>query len=193
MANENIDTSEFQFKGKHADYVRKLTSELDTRTKFKIFQYNVDVLIFAPIVGMIYGRKGNLDNNNSINPIKINYQQLTSRSSALDYNKELILLLNKKETVDINERINKAFRYIYDNKEETKDKKNECEKEYLEYVLGGVEILFEKIMENNSPRDIDDYIDNLFEFVTDIKEKTCSTMSDDELYNLCLSAENKQK
>lgn len=47
---ENIDTSEFSFKGKHADYVRKLTSELDTRTKFKIFQYNVEVLIFAPIV-----------------------------------------------------------------------------------------------------------------------------------------------
>lgn len=47
---DNIDTSEFSFKGKHADYVRKLTSELDTRTKFKIFQYNVDVLIFAPIV-----------------------------------------------------------------------------------------------------------------------------------------------
>ena len=35
---DEIDTSEFQFKGKHADYVRKLTSEIDTRTKFKIFQ-----------------------------------------------------------------------------------------------------------------------------------------------------------
>lgn len=50
MTIENIDTSEFLFKGKHADYVRKLTSELDTRTKFKIFQYNVEVLILAPIV-----------------------------------------------------------------------------------------------------------------------------------------------
>lgn len=192
MANENIDTSEFQFKGKHADYVRKLTSELDTRTKFKIFQYNVDVLIFAPIVGMIYGRKANVDTDNSINPIKINYQQLTSRSSVLDYNKELILLLNKKDSIDVNERINKAFRYIYDNKEETKYKKEECEKEYLEYVLGGVEVVFEKIMENNSPRDIDDYIDNLFEFVSDIKEKASASMSDDELFNLCMSAENRQ-
>ena len=71
MADE-IDTSEFQFKGRHADYVRKLTSEIDTSAKFKIFQYNVDVLIFAPIVGMIYGRKSDVDNDNSINPIKIN-------------------------------------------------------------------------------------------------------------------------
>lgn len=192
MAVENIDTSEFSFRGKHADYVRKLTSELDTRTKFKIFQYNVDVLIFAPIVGMIYGRKASVDNNSSINPIKINYQQLTSRSSILDYNKELVLLLNKKESIDINERINKAFRYIYDNKEKYKSYKEECEMEYLEYVLGGVEVLFEKIMQENNPKDIDEYLDNLFEFVTDIKEKLTSTVSDDELYNLCLRAENKQ-
>ena len=191
MADE-IDTSEFQFKGRHADYVRKLTSEIDTSAKFKIFQYNVDVLIFAPIVGMIYGRKSDVDNDNSINPIKINFQQLTKRSSALDYNKELILLLNKKDSIDVNERINKAFRYLYDEKEENREKKEKCEEEYLEYVLGGVVVLYEKIMEYNSPRNIEDYIDNLFEFVTDIKERASSVMSDDELYNLCLSAENKQ-
>lgn len=141
---------------------------------------------------MIYGRRASVDNNASISPIKINYQQLTSRSSALDYNKELILLLNKKDSIDVNERINKAFRYIYDNKEEHQDKKEECEKEYLEYILGGVEVLYEKIMENNEPRDIDEYLDNIFEFVTEIKERASSEMSDDELYNLCLSAENKQ-
>lgn len=141
---------------------------------------------------MIYGRKALVDNNASINPIKINYQQLTSRSSVLDYNKELILLLNKKETIDVNERINKAFRYIYDNKEENQHKKEECEKEYLEYILGGVEVLYEKIMENNEPRDIDEYLDNIYEFVTEIKDRSNSEMSDDELYNLCLSAENKQ-
>lgn len=141
---------------------------------------------------MIYGRKALVDNNASINPIKINYQQLTSRSSVLDYNKELILLLNKKETIDVNERINKAFRYIYDNKEENQNKKEECEKEYLEYILGGVEILYEKIMENNEPREIDEYLDNIYEFVTEIKDRSNSEMSDDELYNLCLSAENKQ-
>ena len=55
---DEIDTSEFQFKGKHADYVRKLTSEIDTRTKFKIFQYNVDVLVLAPIVGMNVMKEG---------------------------------------------------------------------------------------------------------------------------------------
>ena len=162
---DEIDTSEFQFKGKHADYVRKLTSEIDTRTKFKIFQYNVDVLVLAPIVGMIYGRSSSIDNDNSINSVKINYQQLTNRSSSINYNKELILLLNRRENIDINERINRAFRYIYDEKEEMKAKKEECEKEYIEYVLGGVEVLFEKIMINNDPKNIDDYIDNLFSFV----------------------------
>lgn len=190
---DEIDTSEFQFKGKHADYVRKLTSEIDTRTKFKIFQYNVDVLVLAPIVGMIYGRSSSIDNDNSINSVKINYQQLTNRSSSINYNKELILLLNRRENIDINERINRAFRYIYDEKEEMKAKKEECEKEYIEYVLGGVEVLFEKIMINNDPKNIDDYIDNLFSFVSDIKERMSSIVSDDELYKLCLNAENRQK
>ena len=190
---DEIDTSEFQFKGKHADYVRKLTSEIDTRTKFKIFQYNVDVLVLAPIVGMIYGRSSSIDNDNSINSVKINYQQLTNRSSSINYNKEFILLLNRRENIDINERINRAFRYIYDEKEEMKAKKEECEKEYIEYVLGGVEVLFEKIMINNDPKNIDDYIDNLFSFVSDIKERMSSIVSDDELYKLCLNAENRQK
>lgn len=190
---DEIDTSEFQFKGKHADYVRKLTSEIDTRTKFKIFQYNVDVLVLAPIVGMIYGRSSSIDNDNSINSVKINYQQLTNRSSSINYNKELILLLNRRENIDINERINRAFRYIYDEKEEMKAKKEECEKEYIEYVLGGVEVLFEKIMINNDSKNIDDYIDNLFSFVSDIKERMSSIVSDDELYKLCLNAENRQK
>lgn len=190
---DEIDTSEFQFKGKHADYVRKLTSEIDTRTKFKIFQYNVDVLVLAPIVGMIYGRSSSIDNDNSINSVKINYQQLTNRSSSINYNKELILLLNRRENIDINERINRAFRYIYDEKEEMKAKKEECEKEYIEYVLGGVEVLFEKIMIKNDPKNIDDYIDNLFSFVSDIKERMSSIVSDDELYKLCLNAENRQK
>lgn len=190
---DEIDTSEFQFKGKHADYVRKLTSEIDTRTKFKIFQYNVDVLVLAPIVGMIYGRSSSIDNDNSINSVKINYQQLTNRSSSINYNKELILLLNRRENININERINRAFRYIYDEKEEMKAKKEECEKEYIEYVLGGVEVLFEKIMINNDPKNIDDYIDNLFSFVSDIKERMSSIVSDDELYKLCLNAENRQK
>lgn len=141
---------------------------------------------------MIYGRKSNVDNNTSITPLKINYQQLTNRSSAIDYNKELILLLNKKDSIDVNERINKAFRYIYDNKEEHQLEKTACEMEYLEYVLGGVEVLYEKIMENNKPRDIDEYLDNIFELVSEVKERTSSIMSNDELYNLCLNAENRQ-
>lgn len=192
MNDEVIDTSEFQFKGKHAEYVNKLTSIMDTRSNFSIFNYNVDVLIIAPIVGKLYGRKAKVDNDNSIKPIKINFQQLTSRSSFLDYNKELILLLSKKDSTDIQERIDKAFRYIYDNKEENKEKRKECEEEYLEYILGGVEVLYEKIMQD--ARTIDDYIDNMYEFINDVQSIIgTEEMTEDELFNLCMKAENSQK
>ena len=75
MNSEYIDTSEFQFKGKHAEYVSRLTSEFD-KNKFKVFNRNIDVLIFSSIVGFLYNRRAEIDNNNEIRPVKINFQQL---------------------------------------------------------------------------------------------------------------------
>lgn len=188
---ENIETSQFAFKGKHAGYVVKLTSKIDTRTEFKIFRRNIDVLIFAPIVGMIYGRKSKIDHASDITERDINYEQLTRESSTLNYNKELVLLLNKKDQIEVDERINKAFRYIYDNREDYKEKKKLCESEYMEYILGGVEVLYEKLMED--AKTIEDYIDNMFNFIKEIKEKkNAFAMDDDELFNLCFKAESNQ-
>ena len=187
----NVDTSEFVFKGKHAEYVVKLTSKIDTRTEFKIFKRNIDVLIFAPIVGMIYGRRSKIDHDNTIKDRDINYQQLVRESPTLNYNKELVLLLNKKDQIEVDERINKAFRYIYDNREDYKDKKELCESEYMEYILGGVEVLYEKLMED--AKTIEDYVDNMFNFIKEIKDKkNAFEMDDDELFNLCFKAESNQ-
>ncbi len=52
-----IFDKEFQFKGKHAEYVSQLTQEVDTRTKFSIFERNIDVFIFAPIVRLYLWKK----------------------------------------------------------------------------------------------------------------------------------------
>ena len=43
---------DYNFKGRHANIVTQLTTEIDSDTKFKLFERNIDVLIIAPIVGL---------------------------------------------------------------------------------------------------------------------------------------------
>ena len=47
---------DYNFKGIHANIVTQLTAEIDSESKFKLFERNIDVLILAPIVGFLYGR-----------------------------------------------------------------------------------------------------------------------------------------
>ena len=45
----------------------------------------------------------------------------------------------------------------------------------------------------SNAKTIDDYIDNIYEFIEDIQEIIGSSkMEDDELYNLCMKAEKNQ-
>lgn len=192
MQDEISNGKEFAFKGKHAEYVIKLTSEIDTRTKFKIFQTNVEILILAPIVGMIYGRKAKVDNSSKADrSIDSNTLNNNKHSLKLNYNKELVTLLINKDSISSDERINKAFRYIYSESEEHKLDREKCESEYLEYILGGVEVLYEKIIEN--AKTIDDYIDNMYNFIKEVKNRNSEIKMDDEdLLSLCRKANSKQ-
>ncbi|GEM_PF-2796814 len=53
--------------------------------------------------------------------------------------------------------------------------KNTAQKSYdalfNQYVLGGVEILYEEIFEKNKPKTADDYLRNLYDFLEDYHER----------------------
>ena len=51
---------EYSFRGKHCDYVIKLTAEYDGK-RHKLFPTNYDVYEIAPIIGFLYGRQAELD------------------------------------------------------------------------------------------------------------------------------------
>ena len=51
---------EYSFRGKHAEYVVKLTAEYDDK-HHKLFNTNYDVYAIAPIIGFLYQRKAELD------------------------------------------------------------------------------------------------------------------------------------
>ena len=161
-----FNKTDYSFIGKHGEYVSKLKSVIDESTNFTIFQRNVDVLFIAPIVGYLYNRMEEKDLNNPDNDDnkKINFQQLNSNKDILTFNYELIMLLHDKSKVDLEERINRAFRYADGTPE-----KEECEKIYEKYILGGISVLKEKILDNATT--IEDYMSNMYSFISECNDR----------------------
>jgi len=165
---------EYYFKGRHAERVIKLTSQFSSEPNIKIFQRNIDVYLVAPIIGFLYGRKA--DMQTGIDRV-INHTQLIYEKTNLVFNYQLIMLIDDKYEPDSDERINKAFRYI------GSDKAIRDEALYEEYVRGGIDVLYEKLIETaNSP---DDYIKNLYDFLEEFNERYNQSISTDDIMDLC--------
>ena len=173
--------NDYVFKGKHANMVTRLTSEIDSKTKFKLFDRNVDVLIIAPIVGFLYGRTARRDESvQTDNVKKINYQQMSNESDNLKFNYQLIMLLHNKDKIAIEQRLNRAFRYTKDSPEI-----EECYKIYEQYILGGIEVLDEKLLVDAT--NVDDYINNIYNFINDYNDRYNKTISEEDILKLCMN------
>lgn len=173
--------NDYVFKGKHANMVTRLTSEIDSETKFKLFDRNVDVLIIAPIVGFLYGRPARRDESvQTDNVKKINYQQMSNESDNLKFNYQLIMLLHNKDKIAIEQRLNRAFRYTKDSPEI-----EECYKIYEQYILGGIEVLDEKLLVDAT--NVDDYINNIYNFINDYNDRYNKTISEEDILKLCMN------
>lgn len=153
---------EIRITGKHADFMIKLTNNFN-KVGTKLFNRNIDVYVQAPIVGFFYQRKSKKDlttkdDTGKLRDTHILKDQILAVRDNLIFNMQLILLLDTKYECNETERINKAFRYLGKNKEDIEM--------FESYVLGGIEILYEKLIQNASKTD--DYIDNLTSFTDDI-------------------------
>ena len=165
---------EYSFRGKHAAYVIKLTNEYDDK-HHKIFNTNYDVYAMAPIIGFLYQRKAELDKTGE--STKIFPDKLIREQQNLIFNYRLIMLLDEKHETDLNERINKAFRY-YGQSNASQD-----EELYESYVRGGVEILYEKLIE--PAKGVEDYLKNLYDFMEEFDERYNASISTDSIVDLC--------
>lgn len=163
---------EYSFKGKHAEKVIKLTAKFDDKNQ--LFNRNLDVYIMAPIVGFLYRKKATLDNGETT---KIFPQQLTGAADDLIFNYRLIMLLDKNHEANLEARIDKAFRFY------GSEKAKADEELYEEYVRGGVDVLYEKLIE--SSRNTDDYMKNLYDFMEEIDERYNQNIDADHIKELC--------
>lgn len=174
---------EYSFRGSHAEKVVKLTAEFD-KSGNKLFARNYDVYLIAPIVGFLYGEKAVIDKegDKSIKPTKIFPDILMRNKDDLLFNYRLIMLLDKNNEENFDERVNKAFRY-YGSDEAVND-----ELIYEQYVLGGVDKMYEKIFDN--ARGPADYLKNLFLFVDEIENRYNSKIDKSSIIDLCKLAKS---
>ena len=132
---------EYVFKGKHAKYVKEL--------KEVLFDRNVDVLILAPIIGLAYNRRGSIDNCNSQNTetTKIFSDVMINTSNKNIFNFRLCIL-NSPEFTD-EEKKDIAFKYYTGDDDQHADLFARAVNVYNSYILGGVEILYEDMLQEN--------------------------------------------
>ena len=130
---------EYAFKGKHAKYVIELVDA--------IFKRNVDVLILAPVLGMVYNRTATEDTTSEFSSIttKIFAEQMIKEGDKILFNYRLCVLL--EEGIDNKSKIDNAFRHYNEYGDKNIFEKNIAK--YNQYILGGVEILYEMMIKGN--------------------------------------------
>lgn len=171
---------QYRFKGRHAVRVDQLTSAFDTVSKAKLFDRNVDVYTNAPLVGFLYGRLADPDDeknpeNGQVYNQNVMGDRVIYSQEELIFNFRLIMLLDAAYEPDKEARINKAFRHMGEDPAD--------EERFDSYVRGGVDVLYEKLIEGaNSP---DDFVTKLFEFLAEFDERFNSSVSSDDILSLC--------
>ncbi len=167
---------EYRFKGRHAIRMGRLTARFDEESKASIFDRNIDVFVNAPLVGFLFNRKAEPDDTRNPQSGEIETQHimgdrvLGSRDELM-FSFRLIMLLDKNHEPSLNKRIEKAFKNIETSKED--------EELFYSYTRGGIDVMYEKIIEeSNNP---DDYIKNLSAFIKDCNEKFNESVDKDSL------------
>lgn len=170
-----IFDNDYEFSGSHGEKVSALTNQFDSNNN-KLFLRNIDVYLLAPIVGFLFQQKSNRDRDGENKGAKIAYKQISNNLKALEFQYRLIMLLDKVNEPVLEKRVDKAFRFY--GSEEGKDD----QLLYNQYVLGGVDKLYEKLMAGVT--DSDDYFVRLYEFLEEVNDRWMTVQEDVDYTNL---------
>ena len=141
----------FEIKGKHADLLRKMTSDKALNCR------NIDVLYMSIALGITKQLKAEPDTTSKIEPAKIDSEQMVRFNDDIEYFYRLLMLTDTKYCASAKERCNKAFRYIGTEQAERD------ELHFIKVLLGGIEFLYDQIMDNTTSKN--DIFNNICDFV----------------------------
>lgn len=147
--------------GKHATYTKFLVTEEE------IFKRYIDVYMNAAIMGFLYGRMSEKDSESN-DKARIFADVLAKERNRCDFIYRLIMLLDETTKLTIEERIDRAFRD--DAKGDKSDTHIANMRLFNKYVLGGIEVLYEKFTEDCTTKE--DYIDKIYEVTKGFYEET---------------------
>ncbi len=157
----------YHFEGQHALRTRGLTQVFDPVNKLKLFPKTEDVYANAPLVGFLYQRKSNVDmetrneSTGKVYELELMPVPMMRIKSEATFNFQMILLLDTEYEPDFEKRIDKAFRNMEDNHED--------EELFQQYLLGGVDVLYEKLIEGT--KSTEEQIRRLYDFIQEFQEK----------------------
>ena len=172
---------QYKFRGRHAFRVAELTKAFDELGSTALFKRNVDVYVNAPLVGFLYGRRAEPDNSKRPNTNQDDIQSIMAdrvvlSSHDLQFDFWLIMLLDEEYEPDEEKRIDKAFRGMGQNPDD--------EERFDSYVRGGVDVLYEKLMEGE--KDPKAYVSRLQSFLDDFNNRFNKQINKEEILNLSL-------
>lgn len=172
---------QYRFKGRHALRVDQLTGVFDELSKAKLIERNVDVYTNAPLIGFLYGRMADLDDTKNPETGQVYNQNVMGdrviySSDELQYNFWLIMLLDANYEPDEEKRIDKAFRR---HGQDSAD-----EERFDSYVRGGIDVLYEKLVEGESTPEA--FANRIYEFVDEFNDRFNSDICSDDILQMCV-------
>lgn len=151
MADFEFFKKEFEFKGKHAKMAQELWVKDDAEHTY--FKRLIDLYVVAAVIGFRVDRKAAEDyspyETSSIFP-----EQMLKEKENLDFILQMMIMLNYRGTLTEEECVKKAFRGA-----QTKEEFDEYKKMFEDYVRGGVEELYERLIIRKADSD-DQFRDN---------------------------------
>lgn len=129
---------EFEFKGKHADMVSELWRANDYEHTY--FKRLIDIYILAPIIGFRLNRKAETDYSTT-STRSIFSEQMNKEKETLDFIMQMILLLEDGAQHSCETSVERAFKGV-----DSQEKYDEYFKMFHDYVRGGVEELYERLV-----------------------------------------------
>ena len=173
---------QYRLKGRHALRVDQLTGVFDELSKAKLIDRNVDVYTNAPLIGFLYGRTADLDDLKNPETGQVYNQNVMGdrviySGDELQYNFWLIMLLDANYEPDEEKRIDKAFRHYGQDPAD--------EERFDSYVRGGIDVLYEKLVEGDSTPEA--FANRLYEFIDEFNDRFNSEISSDDILQLCVN------
>lgn len=138
MADFEFFKKQFEFRGKHA----KMVSELSVLNDYEhtIFKRAVDVYVFAAIIGIRIDRKASEDYS-PVETKKVFPEQMINAKEDLDFIMQMMIMLDDNPDKTDEEKVREAFKGA-----QTKEEYDQLIKKFNDYVRGGVEELYERLI-----------------------------------------------